>query len=285
MSVPPAPAAFDATALTSHLTDTNRLYRLQGEDVLSQLLVESWRQQEALDTPWRMQIDALSTDPRLDIHAMLGLPLALITRLSDGSEYSRAGVVTVATGGAVQLARRQRHPRAQPLLAHPGIHCGINNLPRELSARIAQTLQRPDPPRQGGRPPPLMDSWDASWGESLDAPWGDAFADPFLQPEPPIEVPPEVLAQAAERGYANHFEAIRAAIPWRPEATGCSQPPPYPGMLTATVIGADGQTRASGADAIHMDRWGRSARPRSHPFGGCAESLLRDMIGSMHSPE
>jgi type VI secretion system secreted protein VgrG len=68
---------------------------------------------------------------------------------------------------------------------------------------------------------------------------------------------PELLAQAAERGYANRFEAIRAAIPWRAEATGCPASPPYPGMLTATVIGPEGQTQGQGAEAIHMDRWGR----------------------------
>ncbi|MCY7315349.1 MAG: hypothetical protein LH480_06900, partial [Rubrivivax sp.] len=52
--------------LLALFSDQTRLYRLQGGGALSQLLVESWRQDEALDAPWRLQLDALSTDATLD---------------------------------------------------------------------------------------------------------------------------------------------------------------------------------------------------------------------------
>jgi type VI secretion system secreted protein VgrG len=67
----------------------------------------------------------------------------------------------------------------------------------------------------------------------------------------------EQRAQAAASGYANRFEAIRAAIPWRPAATAQPAPRVHPGVLTATVVGPRGETSASGAEQIHMDALGR----------------------------
>jgi type VI secretion system secreted protein VgrG len=70
-------------------------------------------------------------------------------------------------------------------------------------------------------------------------------------------LPQEVLTQAAKSGYANSFEAQRAAILWRPYATAHPLPSTPPGMLTATVVGPNGQTSASGPEQLHMDRLGR----------------------------
>jgi hypothetical protein len=75
--------------LLAAFSDAKRLYRLQGARSLTQLLVEACRQEEQLDAPWRLSIDALSTDATLDVHAMLGQPITLHTRLADGSEHSR----------------------------------------------------------------------------------------------------------------------------------------------------------------------------------------------------
>jgi type VI secretion system secreted protein VgrG len=104
-------------------------------------------------------------------------------------------------------------------------HLGINNLPKELSQQIAKALGEP---------------------EALEA------EDPSFK-----RLAPELLSQAARSGYANRFEAIRAAIPWRPWATAHPSAKTEPGTLTATVVGPDGQTQASGADALHMDVMGR----------------------------
>jgi len=105
-------------------------------------------------------------------------------------------------------------------------HAGINNLPKDASARIARSL--------------------GSAGADLLAQW----------------VSPALREQAAQSGYANDFEASRAAVPWRPalqdehglrlnaKPTGC-------GHLSATVVGPDGQAEASGADELHMDALGR----------------------------
>ncbi|WP_396271223.1 type VI secretion system Vgr family protein, partial [Ideonella sp.] len=78
----------------------------------------------------------------------------------------------------------------------------------------------------------------------------------------PQWLPPELRQQAHERGYANQFEASRIAIPWRPQlqdGSGAGLNPRHtgPGLMTATVVGPDGHTQASGADELHMDALGR----------------------------
>lgn len=107
------------------------------------------------------------------------------------------------------------------------VHAGINNLPKDVLARIAQALQPAD------RSPPLAD-------------W----------------VPPEVAEQARSTGYGNAFEAIRAYVPWRVALHAQDGMPLYPtprpgGPLLATVVGPGGETSASGAGEIHTDRLGR----------------------------
>lgn len=110
-------------------------------------------------------------------------------------------------------------------------HAGINNLPKDLSARIAQALGSADP--TDGQQAPLAD-WVAH----------------------------EVAEQARKSGYGNGFEAIRAYVPWRvalySRAGAPFYPNPRPGdPLTATVVGPDGVTSASGAGEIHTNRLGR----------------------------
>ena len=111
------------------------------------------------------------------------------------------------------------------------VHAGINNLPKDLSARIAQALNSADQVQD--QQAPLAD-------------W----------------VPAEVRAQAAQSGYGNSFEALRAYVPWRVALFSESGAPLYPaprpgGPLTATVVGPAGETSASGAGEIHTDRLGR----------------------------
>jgi uncharacterized protein involved in type VI secretion and phage assembly len=111
------------------------------------------------------------------------------------------------------------------------VHAGINNLPKDLSARIAQALNSTDQAQE--QQAPLAD-------------W----------------VPAEVRAQAAQSGYGNSFEALRAYVPWRVALFSDAGAPLYPaprpgGPLTATVIGPAGETSASGAGEIHTDRLGR----------------------------
>ena len=103
-------------------------------------------------------------------------------------------------------------------------HVGVNNLPKDLS----DTLTRKAKPHESGAA--VLPHW-------LD--------DGLRQ-------------RAAERGYANSFEAIRASVPWRPllvDESGArtSLRPRVAGPLIATVVGPDGSTSPSGNQEVHVD--------------------------------
>ncbi len=103
-------------------------------------------------------------------------------------------------------------PERSPFLTTAVTSAGINNLPKDLSAHIAE--------RGGTTGPELLPAW----------------------------VDDAVRSQVAATGYANAFEAIRADIPRRPEPL---PRPKAPGPLTATVVGADGSsTPTAGAVGV-----------------------------------
>lgn len=74
-----------------------------------------------------------------------------------------------------------------------------------------------------------------------------------------------VIEQAIESGYANFFETILAALPWRPvPLNGVEYPKPTAmGAQSAIVIGPDGKDEPNGPDELHCDRQGR-VRIRFH---------------------
>ena len=91
--------ALDLSQLLAALRfdSATRLYRLEGEGPLADLVVEAWSLKEELSAPWTLELSTLSTDARLDIHAMLGQKVTLQTALADGSLSPRSGVVTHAS--------------------------------------------------------------------------------------------------------------------------------------------------------------------------------------------
>nr|WP_091660237.1 type VI secretion system Vgr family protein [Massilia sp. PDC64] len=76
-----------------------------------------------------------------------------------------------------------------------------------------------------------------------------------------------VIERAVKSGYANCFDAIPAALPWRPQLPGSdgrSHPKPTAfGTQSAIVIGPDGSAEPNGADELYCDRLGR-VRIRFH---------------------
>jgi type VI secretion system secreted protein VgrG len=101
--------------LLSLFTDRTRLYRLEGE-ALPGLLVETWTLREALDRPWVMQLDALSLDAHLDLDAALGTTAVLHTRLADGTEFARSGIVMAAQALASDGGLARYRLRIEPWL-------------------------------------------------------------------------------------------------------------------------------------------------------------------------
>ncbi|MBI5926704.1 MAG: type VI secretion system tip protein VgrG [Aquabacterium sp.] len=112
---------------------------------------------------------------------------------------------------------------------------GINNLPKDLSHRIAQTLGEADLP--------ALDN--AAGGRD--------------------HIPVDRAAlhqQAGQSGFACQFQALRRNVPWRAvlmDDTGL-RPRPRPtalGPQTAIVVGPGGNVNASGADELYTDQLGR----------------------------
>ncbi|OIJ44468.1 type VI secretion system Vgr family protein [Massilia timonae] len=87
------------------------------------------------------------------------------------------------------------------------------------------------------------------------------------------------IAQARRTGYANCFEAIPSAAPWRPELPGSDgrthAKPTARGAQSAIVVGMGGSDSAQGADELCCDRLGR-VRIRFHwQDGGSATCWVR----------
>jgi type VI secretion system secreted protein VgrG len=105
-------------------------------------------------------------------------------------------------------------------------HVGVNNLPRELNESLIRKHV------EGGVG--VLPRW----------------------------IPLDLREQAAKRGYANSFEAIRASVLWRPMlADDHGHPlharPRVEGPLLATVCGPDGSTQPQGSQEVYTDRQGR----------------------------
>jgi uncharacterized protein involved in type VI secretion and phage assembly/uncharacterized protein (DUF2345 family) len=121
---------------------------------------------------------------------------------------------------------------ADPEFGVTAVHSlGINNLPKDLSDAIA---------RQLGPTPEEADPFglQAAQDDTLDA----------------LAHDPQLQAQAAASGYANRFESVRRAIPWRPEFL---DRPTALGLQTALVVGPGGSTSPEGADELYTDALGR----------------------------
>ena len=110
---------------------------------------------------------------------------------------------------------------------------GINNLPKDLSAAIAETLGEAELPAIG------------------------------LPTQVQLQIDSDVLYQlSAKTGFACHFQALRRSIAWRPvllDDTGL-RPRPRPtalGPQTAIVVGPSGSTASVGADELYTDKLGR----------------------------
>lgn len=77
-----------------------------------------------------------------------------------------------------------------------------------------------------------------------------------------IALSPALLAASDEHGFACHFGAQRAAIPWRPQLTDdtgtrLNPRPTASGLQHAVVVGANGEESASGTQEVHTDALGR----------------------------
>jgi type VI secretion system secreted protein VgrG len=130
---------------------------------------------------------------------------------------------------------------------------GINNLPKHTQEALAELF---------GPIPTLLQECIHSQN--------DVYRDPpqDKQHQQDQQQTKQVISQAKKLGYANHFEAIRADIPWRPvhqhnhRAQHNANTTTH-GSQSAIVVGANGEASASGNNEIYCDRLGR-VRIRYH---------------------
>ncbi len=82
-------------AQSAQLLDGSRLYRLQLPDSPS-VVVERWQGREALSEGVDLSVRFLSVDANLPVQQWLAQPAVLVTRLADGSEYTRHALIAEA---------------------------------------------------------------------------------------------------------------------------------------------------------------------------------------------
>ncbi len=155
----------------------------------------------------------------------------------------RGTVRSLAVGTRLDLIGLPTDPQ-QPEADHRYVvtdltHLGINNLTADAMAEVAERLKQPLNP-----------------GEVTPTPDG---SEPVRAP---ARIPPELLAIALERGYANRFEALHADTPWRPQLTDdtgarLNPRPTAAGPMSALVVGPHGETSPNGPDELWCDALGR----------------------------
>jgi Rhs element Vgr protein len=94
-----------------------RLHQLEGMGELAGLQVEAWSQCEAINQPWGLRISALSISATLDTDALLGQRVTLRTRLADGAQAERSGIITAASAEESDGGLARYRLTVQPWLA------------------------------------------------------------------------------------------------------------------------------------------------------------------------
>jgi Rhs element Vgr protein len=153
------------------------------------------------------------------------------------------------------------HGRSTVRTLRAGTRMVVSGAPRRtLGASAPFTILRVTSIGVNNLPPPARDALAELFGpipELLQELAPDAF---------PVDLA-LAIAQAIESGYANCFEAIPTAFPWRAQLPGSegrqSARPTATGSQTAVVVGPDGSDMPRGADELYCDRLGR-VRIRFH---------------------
>jgi type VI secretion system secreted protein VgrG len=138
---------------------------------------------------------------------------------------------------------------------------GVNNLPKPAQESLAELF---------GPLPILLESLLTSQsGTKISDTYHELDSGfDYVQTVSHAEDVKAMIAQATKSGYGNYLDALVAEIRWFPvlaDGTGLWQQPraTAPGSQTAIVVGANGETTASGADELYCDKLGR-VRIRFH---------------------
>jgi Rhs element Vgr protein len=170
----------------------------------------------------------------------------------------RAGTRLTLTQGPLERHRNQ----LPEYVVVRVVSAGLNNLPKPAAESLAELF--------GPIPELLEESVESLGAFGTVDPHGRTglgYRDTLL-PDRRHYAPAGLVAQVVATGYANHFEMLDAALPWRPvleDGTGTRRNPRTTAMgsQSAIVVGAGGEGQPSGADEICVDAMGR-VRIRFH---------------------
>jgi type VI secretion system secreted protein VgrG len=80
-------------ALVASWTQAQRLYNLEGDGPVKDLMVEQFTLIDTIGEPFALQLSVLTLDARLPLQPLLHQRITLTTRLSDGSVHRRSGLI------------------------------------------------------------------------------------------------------------------------------------------------------------------------------------------------
>ncbi|WP_258874862.1 contractile injection system protein, VgrG/Pvc8 family, partial [Cupriavidus taiwanensis] len=88
-------------------SSAHRLYALEGDGAIRDLAIEAWIGREAISTLFEWRIVAVSANADIALDSLLGQRVTLITRLADGGQSCRTGLIRQAEklGADGSLAR------------------------------------------------------------------------------------------------------------------------------------------------------------------------------------
>lgn len=105
------------TSLLATWTSAERLYTLEGDGELRDLMVERFSLIEAISNPYRLQLHTLCLHNRVRLQGLLGQRVTLCTVLADGSKHRRSGLVFEARDGGADGGLVRHQLTVQPWIA------------------------------------------------------------------------------------------------------------------------------------------------------------------------
>ncbi|QSI76300.1 type VI secretion system Vgr family protein [Niveibacterium microcysteis] len=213
----------------------------------------------------------LSTDYKADTSISASLPAARPVGGPNApalEDYDFAGAYAFANSSLAEryarLAREAIEARQETWLGHATVRTLRPGTWFDLKTSLIDDLATLLPSAAGGSQERrfLVCSVEAAGKNNLPVGLSEAAGRLRNTNDAAIALSPALLAASEEHGFACHFSAQRALIPWRPQLTDdtgarLNPRPTASGLQHAVVVGANGEEVASGTQEVHTDSLGR----------------------------
>jgi uncharacterized protein involved in type VI secretion and phage assembly/uncharacterized protein (DUF2345 family) len=105
------------SSLLASWTSAQRLYNVEGEGQLSELMVERFSLVDAISEPFQLQLHTLCVHNRIRLQGLLGQRITLLATLADGTRHRRSGLVFEARDGGADGGLVRHQLLIQPWIA------------------------------------------------------------------------------------------------------------------------------------------------------------------------